>query len=159
MESSKVVVEKDQKIPTPPLVTADLSENIGYSQAAASQNDMQGKSTQLKNDEMKKMTPSAAEVRAKIIDIRRDKKEHSLVNDIFSGLRPSNGGEKRLPTLLLYDEKGLKLFEKITYLEEYYLTNAEIEVLERYADAIAQYLQPGSIVLELGSGYEFHSCY
>lgn len=97
-------------------------------------------------------TPSTAEVRAKIVDIRRDKKEHSLVTDIYNGLQPADGGEKRLPTLLLYDEKGLKLFEKITYLEEYYLTNAEIEVLERNADAIAKRLQPGSIILELGSG-------
>jgi len=100
-----------------------------------------------------------------ILDIRRDKKHHSLVSDIFNGLRPAGGGEKRLPTLLLYDEKGLKLFEKITYLDEYYLTNAEIQILEQHADAIARRLQPGSIVLELGSGlgithgvHEYQTC-
>ncbi|KAI5845360.1 hypothetical protein BZA05DRAFT_421439 [Tricharina praecox] len=32
-------------------------------------------------------------------------------------------GEQTLPTLLLYGAEGLKLFEGITYLEEYYLTN------------------------------------
>jgi uncharacterized SAM-dependent methyltransferase len=87
-----------------------------------------------------------------IIDIRRETDEGSILDDIKQGLRPTNGREKTLPTLLLYDEFGLKLFEKITYLEEYYLTNAEIEVLENYADHIAERIQPGSIVVELGSG-------
>jgi uncharacterized SAM-dependent methyltransferase len=87
-----------------------------------------------------------------IIDIRRDSEEHSIFEDIKQGLRPSDGGEKTLPTLLLYDEAGLKLFEKITYLEEYYLTNAEIEVLEKHAERIAERIKPGSIVVELGSG-------
>jgi uncharacterized SAM-dependent methyltransferase len=67
-------------------------------------------------------------------------------------LRPDAGKEKTLPTLLLYDVDGLKLFEKITYLDEYYLTNAEIEVLETYADNIADRIKPNSIVVELGSG-------
>jgi len=88
-----------------------------------------------------------------IIDIRRETDERSIRDDIFKGLRKKDGEEKRLPTLLLYDEAGLKLFEQITYLEEYYLTNAEIEVLEDYADRIAERVQPGSIIVELGSGY------
>lgn len=87
-----------------------------------------------------------------ILDIRVGATEFDILQDIKKGLRPQDGGEKKLPTLLLYDEAGLRLFEKITYLEEYYLTNAEIEVLEAYADRIAQRIQSGSIVLELGSG-------
>lgn len=63
-----------------------------------------------------------------IIDIRTGATDFDLLQDIKRGLRPEIGGEKRLPTLLLYDEAGLRLFEKITYLDEYYLTNAEIEV-------------------------------
>lgn len=35
----------------------------------------------------------------------------------------------------------------------YYLTNAEIEVLETYAEKIAERIPTGSIVVELGSGY------
>lgn len=57
-----------------------------------------------------------------------------------------------MPTLLLYDEKGLQLFEDITYLEEYYLTNAEIEVLTTHAEAIARLIEPDSQIIELGSG-------
>lgn len=87
-----------------------------------------------------------------IIDIRRDADEISLAAAISEGLRPANGGEKTLPTLLLYDEAGLRLFEKITYLDQYYLTNAEIEVLEAYADRIADRIKPGSMIVELGSG-------
>lgn len=57
-------------------------------------------------------------VGAKIIDIRVDTAQSDIVADIKTGLRPKDGGEKTLPTLLLYSEAGLKLFEKITYLEE-----------------------------------------
>jgi len=87
-----------------------------------------------------------------IIDIRQDKGEHSLLEDIKNGLRPADGGDKTLPTLLLYDEAGLRLFEDITYLEEYYLTEDEIEVLKTYAGSIADRFPNDSILLELGSG-------
>jgi L-histidine Nalpha-methyltransferase / hercynylcysteine S-oxide synthase len=46
----------------------------------------------------------------------------------------------------------LKLFEEITYLDEYYLTNAEIEALERHATEIVKRLPEGSRLVELGSG-------
>jgi len=88
----------------------------------------------------------------KIIDIRTDTAESDILADIKKGLRPESGGEKKLPTLLLYDQEGLRLFEEITYQEEYYLTNAEIEVLETYAEKIAERIPTGSIVVELGSG-------
>ncbi|KAH7350379.1 C-type lectin protein [Pyrenochaeta sp. MPI-SDFR-AT-0127] len=88
----------------------------------------------------------------KIIDIRSDTAGSDILADIRKGLRPDDGGEKNLPTLLLYDEFGLRLFEKITYLDQYYLTNAEIEVLETYADQIAQRIPSDSILVELGSG-------
>ncbi|RYP90886.1 hypothetical protein DL770_003024 [Monosporascus sp. CRB-9-2] len=86
-----------------------------------------------------------------IIDIRQATVESSLKEDIESLFRPQEGPRK-LPTLLLYDEKGLQLFEEITYLEEYYLTNYEIRVLRRSAAAIAKNIPAGSMVIELGSG-------
>ncbi|KAF2020110.1 hypothetical protein BU24DRAFT_341702 [Aaosphaeria arxii CBS 175.79] len=93
-----------------------------------------------------------AAAKVPVLDIRVGATEFDILKDIKAGLRPNDGGEKKLPTLLLYDEAGLRLFEKITYLDEYYLTNAEIEVLEANADRIAQHIEPGSVVLELGSG-------
>jgi len=86
-----------------------------------------------------------------IIDIRHDAVEISLKDEILNSLNPQEG-PKRLPTLLLYDERGLQLFEEITYLDEYYLTNAEIEVLRSYARNIAEAIPSGSMVVELGSG-------
>ncbi|KAI3337709.1 DUF323 domain protein [Ustulina deusta] len=86
-----------------------------------------------------------------IIDIRRDTAKANLKEEIYR-LFHSQEGPRKLPTLLLYDEKGLQLFEKITYLEEYYLTNAEIEVLQRSAAAIAANIPSGSMLIELGSG-------
>ncbi|KAF2024560.1 hypothetical protein EK21DRAFT_104582 [Setomelanomma holmii] len=93
-----------------------------------------------------------AGAKAEIIDIRVDTAQSDVLADIQRGLRPKDGGEKKLPTLLLYDEAGLRLFEAITYLDQYYLTNAEIEVLENCAHQIAQRIQSGSVLVELGSG-------
>jgi len=47
-----------------------------------------------------------------IIDIRRTRIQMSLKNDILSMLKPERG-PKAMPTLLLYDEKGLQLFEEV----------------------------------------------
>ena len=93
-----------------------------------------------------------AEAWPRIFDIRRGKNELCHRDDIIEALSSGAEGEKVLPTLLLYDEDGLKLFEKITYLEEYYPTNAEIEVLESNCHRIAERIQNGSRVVELGSG-------
>ncbi|TGO15794.1 hypothetical protein BTUL_0036g00130 [Botrytis tulipae] len=86
-----------------------------------------------------------------IIDIRHDGAEIELKDEILASLRPKSG-LKSLPTLLLYDERGLQIYEDITYLSEYYLTNAEIDVLERSAESIAANIPSNSMVVELGSG-------
>lgn len=100
------------------------------------------------------MAPLKERDDTRIIDIRRQEIGFSVLDDMHQKLRPGQGKEKKMPTLLLYDEKGLRLFEDITYLDEYYLTGAEIDVLETYADHIAERIQSGSQVIELGSGYE-----
>ncbi|KAI8624488.1 C-type lectin protein [Xylariaceae sp. FL1651] len=86
-----------------------------------------------------------------IIDIRRITVETGLKEEIYRLFYPTEGPRK-LPTLLLYDEKGLQLFEEITYLDEYYLTNAEIQVLQHSAAAIAEMIPSGTMLIELGSG-------
>jgi len=89
-----------------------------------------------------------------IIDIRRGGLDFSVLDEMRATFCLSKEQEKRIPTLLLYDEQGLKLFEEITYLDEYYLTNAEIEVLTIHADVMASHVSAGSLVVELGSGYD-----
>lgn len=88
----------------------------------------------------------------KIIDIRQNDLEFSLAKDIYSGLDPRDGKARSLPTVLLYDTEGLRLFEEITYLDEYYLTNAEIEVLNTHAKSIVERMPDDAQLVELGSG-------
>ncbi|KAG5950565.1 Ergothioneine biosynthesis protein 1 [Claviceps sorghi] len=87
-----------------------------------------------------------------VIDIRRSKVHFDLKDALISSFNPSDGGAPTLPTLLLYDEKGLQLFEQITFLDEYYLTNYEIELLKKHSCEIAAKVPDGSMLIELGSG-------
>jgi hypothetical protein len=48
-----------------------------------------------------------------IIDIRHDAVEMNLKEEILTSLKPETGA-KTLPTLLLYDERGLQLFEEVS---------------------------------------------
>ena len=93
--------------------------------------------------------------RVDIVDIRGNDMQYSLVNEIHKGLNPPNGTRRSLPTMLLYDSEGLKLFEKITYVDEYYLTNAEIEVLEKHSRRLVEKIPSNAQLLELGSGYVY----
>ncbi|KUJ16343.1 uncharacterized protein LY89DRAFT_586353 [Mollisia scopiformis] len=97
------------------------------------------------------VSSSGQNCKVDIIDIRHDAVQINLKEEIFRSLRPQTG-PKQLPTLILYDERGLQLFEQITYLDEYYLTNAEIDVLKSSAHKIAEAIPAGSMVIELGSG-------
>ncbi|KAJ5102025.1 hypothetical protein NUU61_004247 [Penicillium alfredii] len=87
-----------------------------------------------------------------IVDIRKDNLDFSLVDDIYKNLAPPPGTRRSFPTLLLYDAQGLKLFEKITYLDEYYLTNAEIDALKTHAQRIVERIPKNAQLVELGSG-------
>ncbi|OAQ66057.1 hypothetical protein VFPPC_14279 [Pochonia chlamydosporia 170] len=87
-----------------------------------------------------------------IIDIRSNKVDFNLKDEVNRMINPSDGGARKLPTLLLYDERGLQLFEDITYLDEYYLTNYEIELLKKHSVEIAAKIPDGAMVIELGSG-------
>ncbi|KAI9485402.1 MAG: hypothetical protein EXX96DRAFT_544974 [Benjaminiella poitrasii] len=75
-----------------------------------------------------------------------------LVDTILDSLdKPSN--HKSIPTFILYDKKGLQLFDQITQLDdEYYLTGAEHDILLTYSNEIVDRLQDGSVIFELGSG-------
>uniref|UniRef100_A0A1D1YRC5 Meiotically up-regulated gene 158 protein n=1 Tax=Anthurium amnicola TaxID=1678845 RepID=A0A1D1YRC5_9ARAE len=86
-----------------------------------------------------------------IIDIRETEYTNiSLRNSVIDGLKQNSA--KFIPTIVLYDDLGLQYFEQITYLEEYYLTEAEIDILKRKADQIIEYVPDGSSLIELGSG-------
>ncbi|KAL8919407.1 MAG: hypothetical protein Q9208_006785 [Pyrenodesmia sp. 3 TL-2023] len=107
------------------------------------------------NSKQDKHEPDTAEKNgADIIDIRQHEPNESLADLLRSSLKGGTDGKSDacFPTLLLWNRQGLRLFEKITYDEGYYLTNTEIAILERHCKEIAANIEPDSIVIELGSG-------
>jgi len=72
-----------------------------------------------------------------------------LAEDVRKGLTAK---PKRFLPKYFYDELGSQLFEAICLLPEYYLTRAENEILERYADEIAASVPGNKTLLEMGSG-------
>lgn len=90
-----------------------------------------------------------------VIDIRRNQSETPLIDLLRASLKGSHDTTPAFPSLLLWNEEGLQLFESITHHYDYYLSRSEIEVLERNGDEIARMIKPESILLELGSGYVY----
>jgi L-histidine Nalpha-methyltransferase len=72
----------------------------------------------------------------------------ALRADVLAGLTAS---PKVLPSKWMYDERGSKLFEEITRLEEYYPTRAERSILRAAAGQIAAATRARTLV-ELGAG-------
>ena len=60
---------------------------------------------------------------------------------------------RSIPTMVLYDDKGLQIFDKITYSPDYYLTMSEIDVFVHHASEMAKnHIPDNGIVVELGCG-------
>lgn len=76
--------------------------------------------------------------------------DNVLLQVVQRGLRSQ---PKRLPSWLFYDEQGSALFEQICEQPEYYLTRAEIALLNQHAGDIAQVLGPDVRLVEYGSGH------
>jgi dimethylhistidine N-methyltransferase len=60
--------------------------------------------------------------------------------------------QKALPSRFFYDEAGSALFERITEVPEYYLTRAEIVLLNSFGAELREKVPPGAAVVEFGSG-------
>ena len=73
----------------------------------------------------------------------------TFADEISNSLRSN---QKSINPKFFYDEKGSNLFEKICTLPEYYLTNAEISILNQLDDKISPYLDGDFRLVELGSG-------
>ena len=72
----------------------------------------------------------------------------ALYDETFWSLR---GSPKEIPPVWLYDERGSRLFERITELREYYPTAREQEILTAHAAEIAASTGARTLV-ELGAG-------
>jgi dimethylhistidine N-methyltransferase len=75
--------------------------------------------------------------------------EPALRAEVLAGLRAT---PRTLPAKLFYDARGAALFEAITTLPEYYLTRAELAILDARRAEIAERIGTGSVLVELGSG-------
>src|SRR5262249_54926887 len=85
--------------------------------------------------------PSMADLRDGTLDPFR--------HEVLRGLRASR---KRLPCKYFYDEAGSALFERITALDEYYLTRTEVAIMEEHIGAMAKLMGRRCLVIEYGSG-------
>ncbi len=79
---------------------------------------------------------------------RPEERERALRDDVLKGL---TSVPKELSPQWFYDERGSQLFEAITRLPEYYLTERERELLRERAVEIAE-LTDANTLVELGSG-------
>ncbi|HUI35690.1 MAG TPA: L-histidine N(alpha)-methyltransferase [Stellaceae bacterium] len=75
--------------------------------------------------------------------------EESFRDAVLAGLERE---PRSLPCKFFYDARGSQLFEAICEVPEYYLTRAEMAILETYAGAIAERIGPHCRLIELGSG-------
>lgn len=78
---------------------------------------------------------------------------HPEISDLFSEvyhglLLP----KKSIPPKFFYDERGSDLFNKITELDEYYLTDAEKEILRERGSEIGRQIGPHCVIIEYGCG-------
>lgn len=60
--------------------------------------------------------------------------------------------QKILSPKFFYDHRGSQLFEEITRLDEYYLTQTELDIFNRHKKNILNEIRDQSIIVEPGSG-------
>lgn len=70
--------------------------------------------------------------------------------DILKGLSEF---PKRVPSKYFYDDQGSEYFKKIMESEDYYLTNLEQEILDRYSSELPNFFGEKNInIVDLGAG-------
>lgn len=72
-----------------------------------------------------------------------------MLEDVIAGLSAT---PRRIPSKYFYDDAGSRLFDRITELEEYYLTRAETTIMERHAGEMARQMGTRVRLVEFGSG-------
>lgn len=82
-------------------------------------------------------------------DIQQRRVGTSLPELIVQGLSST---PLKLPSLLLWDDEGLDLFDALTQTPAYYLHDKEVEILAQHANDMAERIPPGSVLIELGCG-------
>jgi L-histidine N-alpha-methyltransferase len=83
-------------------------------------------------------------------EVHLDTQRERFARDVLLGF---SAEQKFLPSKYFYDARGSKLFERITEIDEYYLTGCEFDVFARHGADIADSLDADALdVIELGAG-------
>jgi dimethylhistidine N-methyltransferase len=102
----------------------------------------------MKEDDLASPAPEALADRLVLVETGA-----GLASDFAADVRAGlTARKKRLSCRYLYDATGSALFERICELPEYYLTRAELSILQARADAIVADSAPDAALVELGSG-------
>lgn len=75
--------------------------------------------------------------------------DQKLIDEIIAGLLQE---QPSISPKFFYDEIGSHLFEAITFLEEYYPTRTEKQIMMQYGEAIALAIGKCDVLLDLGAG-------
>ncbi|HET8866544.1 MAG TPA: L-histidine N(alpha)-methyltransferase [Gracilimonas sp.] len=81
--------------------------------------------------------------------ILEKKASSTMLADVLEGLKKP---QKTLSSKYFYDMRGSELFEEISDLDEYYLTRAELGIMEKHIHEITAALGERVQLVELGSG-------
>ncbi len=72
-----------------------------------------------------------------------------VMDELIGGLSQP---QKMISPKYFYDEIGSQLFEEITELPEYYLTDAELDIMRTHVDEMAAQIGKRASLIEFGSG-------
>lgn len=82
--------------------------------------------------------------------MNRDLKTQQNLKEVLEGLKKSS---KTISSKFFYDSKGSELFQKITQLDEYYLTRCEREILQSIGPSLEKHLGGDAVeLIEIGPG-------
>lgn len=95
------------------------------------------------------MASPAAAFLAVPAPIERSYGEDELTVRVLASLAES---PKRIDPVWFYDERGAALFDRLCALPEYYLTRAELALMDAHASDIAACIGPVAALIEFGSG-------
>ena len=71
------------------------------------------------------------------------------LQEIIDGL---SAEQKQISPKYFYDERGSQLFDEITRLPEYYLTDTEIGIMRDHIDEMVELIGKQASLIEFGSG-------
>ncbi|KAI0546769.1 histidine-specific methyltransferase [Xylaria curta] len=84
-----------------------------------------------------------------IIDIRQDVNTLDLCDEVISGLRADH---PTLPSMLMWDDRGQKLFDRLTQCPVYYPFHSEAEILNERGCELGESIPDQGVLVELGCG-------